>query len=173
MSRRADLLNVKVDQCMFQRKAERGLVRKPIRIVTNCKEIASELNRRCDKTHEHVSDRGILKEEPLCVEVCRAVARGFMRHLKRSRENMEVVASIQLRGISSRPGGLPEREKYHDAQEVLDVRKISGSLAFDDLTGMALNENRVVEARTKRDRVHSGKASLDEDTKEHRQREGL
>ena len=47
------VLKIECDICMFGLRVGRRLNKKPTGLMTNCEEIAEEMNKKCDHTHFH------------------------------------------------------------------------------------------------------------------------
>ena len=124
------------------------------------------MRRRCDDSHEHqpLTD-GRTKHAARYLEaLCKAICRGIVK-LKRERERgIRVVAEIpgDLRSLHARVNGRNiDPEEFHETNECHPFeiyplarltrakpgRDISGALAWDDLTGMRLKADQVIEAR--------------------------
>ena len=80
-------------------------------------------------------------------ELCRAIVRGLIKEKRERVLKVKPVVEIvmPLKSLRRKAGKL-NMEEFH---EVEGVKAISGALAFDDLTGMALDRQKVMEARQK------------------------
>ena len=115
---------------------------KPTRFMTNSRAIASELARRCDKTHRHqpLTDGRAKEAAKYPPELCKAICRGMLRHKRERIWKVSAVVEVSL------PKTLPDVEQFHDTEE---VRAVVGETAWDDGTSMELDKGMVVKARRK------------------------
>ena len=132
---------------MFGRVGGTKMVQKPTKVVTNSQAVASEVNRRCDKTHQHAPMRtGNSNQEELSQEAKRAMCRGILREKMKRKQHIKVIAKVGLKSIRK---VLPDVEEFHEQAEVKQARVLNEQIAWDDLTGMELDGNKVREARKK------------------------
>jgi len=150
------VFRVVVDQCMFgqtvkdRRGKVEGLARKKTVFLTNSWWIALELARRCDGSHEHIHLMGgraaqTAKYPP---ELCRAVCRGLMK--EKSDRTMGIRA-ISITDTVKRGTQVPDTNEHHDEKEAMqereNVKAMSESEAWDDVSGVKLDPVKVKEAR--------------------------
>ena len=140
----------KIDQCMYGLRTQVGrnwmAAKKPSKFMANSKTIAGELNRKCDKAHVHQPlTEGRAKEtRQYPPELCRAICRGIMKEKRERRGNLKAVTEVRMKNVEKMK--LPDPEEFHDREE---IRGLSGSLPWDDLTSMKLEAGKVIEARAK------------------------
>ena len=114
--------------------------RKRTKFMTNCHEIAEELNRRCDGSHEHqqlISGRaaGAARyPDGLCIAVCK----GLMKAMRNKAMNVKPLMSLQA--VTS-----VDKKACDDAHDQEDC----GRYAIDDVTGENLDPKEVIRARQK------------------------
>ena len=142
-----NLKNVHVviaDQCMFGLTTwpTRGSypipAKKPTKFMTNSESIARELNKRCDRTHEHqplVGGRAASAAR-YPEGLCRAICRGLIKDHKEREYKVSRVCELH-------PRSPQELRSWRWAATYLK------SLHWDDVTGMTLDGNAVMEARRK------------------------
>lgn len=110
----------KVDVCMYGLKVAEGYNKKPTLFIANSYEVAMELRRRCDGSHEHqnlMSGRA-KKAEEYPSGLCRAVVRGLKKQL----------------GL-----GKTEEELFHQGDEIQELYMPDGVEVFaeDDIEELA------------------------------------
>ena len=136
--------------------------------MTNSRTLGAELQRRCDKSHEHqtlVDGRAKMAEQypdGLCRAICRGIIKLKMERARGVRAVGEVPADP--RSWHARVCGRRiDLDQFHEKEEHLPMevyqlarltqekpgRDISEALAWDDLTGMRLKADKVIEARNK------------------------
>ena len=126
------------DMCAYGLKVGGGPNLKPTTWLTNSKEIAEELQRRCSKDHEHVSLIGGKAREAAIYPrgLCEAVVRGFRNYLKQkygkvvekpkeAMELFEVFAEDDLeddldREVEAAGGGAPRQPDGDIAEDLED-----------------------------------------------------
>ena len=139
------------DQCMFGLKTwgKGGEVptKKPTRFATNADAVKLELAVRCDKNHVHqrLANNRAKGAEQYPKRLCAAICRGIIKQKRNDGMHIKPIAGIQMGKLLRLSPKLPDPEQFHDKEE----REISGQLAWDDLTGMKLETDKVKEARQK------------------------
>ena len=90
-------------------------VKKPTTFMTNSNEIANELGRRCDGSHQHQTLLDGRAVGPLGTQKdCRAICRGIVGE---TRKNIMKVSSV-VEGKAARDDRkLLDPEKFHDREE--------------------------------------------------------
>ena len=124
---------VEADQCMFglktwgSSKSQLMLAKKPTRFMTNSQVLGRELNRRCDKSHEHQPlldgrAKDAARYPPgLCRAICRGISKENMLRACGLSAMLSIRESIHLAGI--------DPEENHEREEVdieALIRKIEG-----------------------------------------------
>ena len=112
---------VEADQCTFglktwgANKSQLMLAKKPTRIMTNSQALGRELNRRCDKSHEHQPRLdGRAKDAAryprgLCRAICRGIAKEKMLRACGITAMLSVKESVHHTSI--------DREESHEREE--------------------------------------------------------
>lgn len=80
------VLKIECDICMFGLRVGRRLNKKPTGLMTNCEEIAEEMNKKCDHTHFHEPLEGsgkTRKAQPYTPQSCQSILKGFKKYLRR------------------------------------------------------------------------------------------
>ena len=114
----------RTDMCAYGLRVAEGLNKKPTQWVTNCKEIALELQRRCSQDHEHEPLMGGKAEKAAVYppRLCRAVIRGLRKYMAK-RAEVEVPTEWQevFAGEIEDGEGVPvPEESEDDLEEALD-----------------------------------------------------
>ena len=155
------------DQCMYGlvARAQGGWkckpAKKPTRFMTNSRALAKELQKKCDRTHEHqvLLDGRAAGAARYPAGLCKAICRGIVREKKE--RTLHIIAVMEVTADQYvRPRDLDEfHDRDDDAVVEWHLRKltegqstkkgVSEALAWDDLTGMRLEAGKVREARMK------------------------
>ena len=137
------------DQCMYGlttwgKDGKMAPARKRTRFMTNCAEIAEELDKKCDLSHSHQhlmgGRAGPAARYP--EGLCKAVCRGLIKAKDNQKKNVKKLFSIRAgQKIKEEKG----REKSCEEHEHIDMEQY----AVDDVTGLDLDAKEVMKARQK------------------------
>ena len=146
----------RADQCMYGLKTWSNIkgkldtpARKTTRFMTNSDGVAKELQKRCDAKHEHqalVDGRAkgaAIYPRALCEAICKGIAKeriGLIHDVK------SLVTVGPKDKIGRVEGGAKEERKIDARHEEEDCE---GMMAWDDLSGEALDPKEVLKARLK------------------------
>ena len=145
---------VKADLCMFglttrgKRTSDVSAARRRTRFMTNSYSIARELEKTCDGAHRHqalVEGRANATER-YPPALCRAICRGFIKETRNNVQCVKAVAEVSPSNVKEK---LPNPDEFHEDMEC-EIRKIAeweGGGAWDDVTGMPLDRQKVQKAR--------------------------
>ena len=140
--------------------------KKPTKFLANSRVLGKELQKKCDGTHEHqqLVDGRASAAARYPNALCRAICRGIVKAKMERDRGIRVVGEIPAGSPSTRActvGRRVDPEEFHDKSEVLayaplyrltrvtNNKSVSESIAWDDLTGMRLSADKVIEARGK------------------------
>ena len=154
ISRAEGVYTVKADQCMFGLTTQGARVgatcpaRKRTTFVTNSYHVARELDRACDGTHTHqplVSGRAKAAER-YPPALCRAICRGLIKDSRSTACQVRAVAEVSPPGVRARR---PDPNAFHEIveQQVRQIGECDSGGAWDDVTGMPLDRQKVQRAR--------------------------
>jgi len=112
--------------------------RKRTKFMTNSKEIASELKRKCRGEHAHGHLMGKRAQEAAIYPeaLCKAICRGLLKEMRNSTLKVKPLMSIRHYDNVGEDKGAVSHEEAGE-----------GSQAWDDVTGGMLNPRKVVKAR--------------------------
>jgi len=138
------------DLCMFGAAARsrtatgRAPTQRPTRLMTNSEVLLKEVRRRCAGGHKHQSlAGGRATREEFPEEFDRAVCRAVIKEKRERNMQLRALTEVNLKALK---GHMPDKEAFHERKE---AQEISKALAWDDLTGMRLDAQMVIEARRK------------------------
>ena len=135
--------------------------KKPTQFMTNSRALGRELTRRCQGAHKHQSlvDGRATQAARYPNELCRAICRGIVKEREERDRGIRAVVEVGEEPVRRKL----DLEEHHDREEaeihIIPLMKltqvsknrsdVSEALAWDDLTGMKLNADKVIEARGK------------------------
>jgi len=134
--------------------------KKPTKFMTNSRARGRELSKRCTGAHKHqrLVDGRALHAARYPEELCRAICRGIVREKEERNKGIRAVIEIGEGDVRRRLDPEEHHEKseteiqlfplFKFTQVTRDRNEVSGALAWDDLTGMRLSADRVIEARS-------------------------
>ena len=130
-------------------------VRRSTRYMTNSYHIASELDKRCDKTHTHQKGTGneCNKGTQHPQGTYRAICRGLIKEKRNGTEGLCAVAEVHPGKWPTKPVRtnlrIKDPEEYHEAldEEIRLLTSREENTAYDDVTGLPLDRQRVLQAR--------------------------
>ena len=125
MMRTEGVTLVEADQCMYGLKTRGGgsgkqvPAKKPTKFMTNSRTIGVELQRRCDKSHEHQAlvDGRAKMAERYPEGLCRAICRGIVKLKMERAQGVRVVGEIpaDLRSQHARVHGRRvDLDQFHE-----------------------------------------------------------
>ena len=130
--------------------------------MTNSGELAKELSRTCDQTHEHQHlVNGRAKDAAKYpIELCRAICRGLIKEKRNRALGISAVVEVEARRLRRT---LPDVEAFHDREEAVSPtwplsrlqehkdratgKSITEAIAWGDMTGMKLDAHKVKETK--------------------------
>ena len=144
------------DQCMYDlktwsRDGKRLLpAKKTTKFMTNCRGVSLELQRRCDKSHEHqqLLDGRAKHASRYTPELCKALCRGLLKEKHKDNMNVKYLCSVSA---SDRLGNMEDNGKSGIGNKHLNEDKVAEAeiylQAWDDVLGEPLNPKQGIEAR--------------------------
>ena len=143
------------DQCMYglttegSKKGEVAPAMKSTKFMTNSYHIAQELRRRCNGSHKHqaLTDGRAARAARYPPELCRAICRGMLKEIAAEEAGLRAVAEVRACSAEQKA---PSPSDFHEEEEQISLAQIAerqGEGAWDDVTGMPLDEEEVRRAR--------------------------
>ena len=132
--------------------------------MTNSGPLARELNKRCDRTHEHQPLVGGRAASAARYPdgLCRAICKGLMNDQKERMHKVHMICEVRRESplelrrrkendheAAEEEGNKKSLRKLIESHRSEGGRNISEAIAWDDLTGMHLDAGAVQEARRK------------------------
>jgi len=151
LQREKEVVTVMMDKCMYGLTTRSSTMKgkapakSTTKWITNSRIISGELQKRCDRSHAHqrLLDGRAQHAQLFPEELCRAISRGLVKERRNRVMNISRVTEVSLRKCMKH---IPDADEHHDKDE---ADSISRMIAWDDLTGMTLQADKVVEARAK------------------------